>query len=112
MRKAAAAAAKAGEGVERAIPASEADRMAEEDWEVEEGLEGEGEGEAADEEQEAIVDIMYTLASTYAKNGEFTQAQPLYTELIAFRRAEQPVNPIKLSRGACVCVCVCRFVCV
>ena len=60
VRKAAAAAGKAGEGT-GTIPASEA----EEDWEAEEGLEW------VDEEQEAIVDMMYTLASTYAKVSEF-----------------------------------------
>lgn len=65
VRKAAAAAGKAGEGT-GTIPASEA----EEDWEAEEGLEGEG-VEGVDEEQEAIVDMMYTLASTYAKVSEF-----------------------------------------
>lgn len=39
---------------------------------------------------------------THTQNGEFTEAQPIYTELIARRREERPVNPIKLSRGACV----------
>ena len=43
-----------------------------------------------------------------AQNGEFTLAQPIYTELIASRRAERPVNPIKLSRGALFCVFWCR----
>lgn len=34
------------------------------------------------------------------QNGEFTMAQPIYMTLIARRREERPVNPIKLSRGA------------
>lgn len=53
--------------------------------------------------------ISYTHHTKKKQNGEFTQAQPLYTELIAFRRAEQPVNPIKLSRGT-ICLCLITYI--
>jgi len=68
-----------------------------------EGDEGEEEEEEEEEdaadEDEQLMEMMYTLASTYAKNAEFTPAQPLYTELIARRRNEDPPNYIKLAKA-------------
>lgn len=69
VRKAAAAASKAGEGTTTTIPASERTIMEEEDWEDEEG-EGKDQGNE-EEEREAVMEMTYTLASTYAKvDGE------------------------------------------
>jgi tetratricopeptide (TPR) repeat protein len=68
---------------------------------------GVGEGEEEEEEEddeeeeaaEQILQTMYDLASTYAKNAEYTLAQPLYTDLITHRRNESPPNYIKLARA-------------
>ncbi|GAB5036239.1 tetratricopeptide repeat family [Nannochloropsis oceanica] len=59
----------------------------------------EAEEEDASDEYEKLMEMMYTLASTYAKNAEFTLAQPIYTELIARRRDEDPPNYIKLAKA-------------
>lgn len=55
--------------------------------------------EEEEEETELLLEMMYSLASTYAKNAEYTLAQPLYRELIARRRNEDPPNYIKLARA-------------
>ena len=55
--------------------------------------------EEGQEEEEVFMEMMYGLASTYAKNAEYTLAQPIYTELIARRRNEDPPNYIKLAQA-------------